>query len=87
MVFLCVHTVLIISQTSLIEADFLHGLHKKNQKKLVRSFNFTFHYVDDFISLNSSRFGDYVVCLYPIVPQIKDTADTDRFASYLDKHF
>jgi hypothetical protein len=25
------------------EADFIHGLLKKNQKKLVRSFNFTFH--------------------------------------------
>jgi hypothetical protein len=35
------------------EADFIHGLLKKNQKKLVRSFNFTFHYVDDFLSLNT----------------------------------
>ena len=69
------------------EADFIHELLKKNQKKLVRSFNFTFHYVDDFLSLNSSRFGDFVDCLYPIVPQIKDTADTDRSVSYLDKHF
>jgi len=69
------------------EADFIHGLLNKNQKKLVRSFNFTFHYVDDFHSLNSSRCGDFVDCLYHIVPRIKDTADTDRSASYLDKHF
>ena len=35
------------------EADFIQGLLKKNQKKLARSFNFTFHYVDDDLSLNN----------------------------------
>ena len=29
------------------EADFIQGLLKKNEKKLVRSFNFTFRYIDD----------------------------------------
>ena len=29
------------------EADFIQGLLKKNEKKLVRSFNFTFRYTDD----------------------------------------
>ena len=35
------------------EADFIKGLLKKNEKKLTRSFNFTFRY-------NNSRFGDFV---------------------------
>ena len=35
------------------EADFIKGLLKKNEKKLARSFNFTFRY-------NNSRFGDFV---------------------------
>ena len=29
------------------EADFIPGLLKKNEKKLTRSFNFTFRYIDD----------------------------------------
>ena len=33
------------------EADFIQGLLKKNEKKLARSFNFTFRYIDDILSL------------------------------------
>jgi hypothetical protein len=29
------------------EADFIQGLVKKNEKKLARYFNVTFHYIDD----------------------------------------
>ena len=60
------------------------GLLKKNEKKLARSFYFTFHYIDDVISLNKSRFGDFVDRIYPIEPEIKDTTDTYRYASYLE---
>ena len=31
-----------------------------------------------------SRFGDFVDHIYPIVLELKDTIDTDRYASYLD---
>ena len=41
------------------EADFIQGLLKKNEKKLSRSLNFTFCYIDDVLSLNNSRFGDF----------------------------
>jgi hypothetical protein len=41
------------------EADFIQRLLKK-QKKLARYFSFTFHYIDDVLSLNKSRFGDFV---------------------------
>ena len=67
-------------------ADFIQGLHKKNEKKLARSFNFTFLYIDDVLSLYNSRFGDFVVRIYPIELEIKDTPYTDRSASYLDIH-
>jgi hypothetical protein len=66
------------------EADFIQGLLKKNEKKLARSFYFTFRYVDDVLSLNNSRFGDFVDRIYPIELEIKDTTDTDRSASYLE---
>jgi hypothetical protein len=48
------------------EADFIQGLLKKIEKKLARSFYFTFRYIDDVLSLNNSRFGDFVDRIYPI---------------------
>jgi hypothetical protein len=66
------------------EADFIQRLLKKNEKKLVRSFNFTFRYIDDVLSLNNFSFGDFVDRIYPIELEINDTKDTDRSASYLD---
>jgi hypothetical protein len=57
---------------------------KKNEKKLARSFNFTFRYIDDVLSRTSSRFCDFVDHIYTIKLKIKDTANTDRCASYLD---
>jgi hypothetical protein len=52
------------------EADFIQGLLKKHEKNLARSFNFTFHYIDDVLSLNNSRFGDFVIRINPIELEI-----------------
>ena len=68
------------------EADFIQGLLKNNEKSLARSFNFTFRYIDDVLSLNNSKFGDYVDRIYPSELEIKDTTETARSASYLDLH-
>jgi hypothetical protein len=68
------------------EADFIQGLLKKNEKKLARSFNFTFRYIYDVLSLYNSRFGDFADHIYPIELERKDATDTDRSASYLDLH-
>ena len=64
------------------KADFI----QKNEKKLARSFNFTFRYIDHVLSLNNYRFGDFVDRIYPIELEIKDITYTDRSASYLDLH-
>jgi hypothetical protein len=48
------------------EADFIQELLKKNEKKLARSFNFMFCYIDDVLSLNNFRFGNFVDRIYPI---------------------
>jgi hypothetical protein len=68
------------------EADVIQGFLKKNEKNLVRSFNFTFHYIDVVLPLTNSKLGDFVDSIYPIDLEIKDTTDTDRSASYLDLH-
>jgi hypothetical protein len=56
------------------------------EKKLARSFNFTFRYINDVLSLNNSRFGYFIDRIYPIELEIKDTTYTNRSASYLDLH-
>ena len=68
------------------EAHFIQELLKKSEKKLDRCFNFTFRYIDDVLSLNNSRFGNFVDRIYSIEIEIKDTSDTNRSASYLDLH-
>jgi hypothetical protein len=71
------------------EADFIQELLKKNERKLARSFNFTFRSIDEVLSLNSSRFGDLIDHIYPIELEIKDTTYTYKsasswFSSFLD---
>jgi hypothetical protein len=68
------------------EADFIPRLLKKIEMKLARSFNFTFRYIDDVLSLNNSRFGDFVDHIYSIELEIKDATYTNRSASYPDLH-
>ena len=46
------------------EVDFIHGILKKNEKKPARSFIFMFHYIDNGISLNNSKFR-YVLYIDP----------------------
>ena len=45
-----------------------------------------FHHIDDALSLNNSKCGDFVDRLYPIELEIKDVTDTDRSGSYRDIH-
>ena len=58
--------------------DFIQGLLTKNEKKLTRSFHFTFRYIDDVLSINNYRFGNFVDRICPIVVEIKDVTDTDK---------
>jgi hypothetical protein len=53
------------------------------KQKLVRSFNFTFRYIDDVISLKHSKLGDRFV---PIKLIIMETTYASMSASYLDLH-
>ena len=55
-----------------------------NTKKANRSFNFTFCFIDDVLSLNNSKLDDYVDLISPIELEIKHSTDTARSASYLD---
>jgi hypothetical protein len=41
-------------------------------------------YIDDVLSLNNSRFRDYLHRIYPSELEVKDTTDAQKSASYLD---
>ena len=62
------------------------GFSRKRGNKLARSFNFTFGYIDDVLSLNNSRLGDFFDRIYPIGLEEKYPTDTNRSTSYLDLH-
>ena len=46
------------------------GASQENKKKLALSFNFTFHYIDDVLSMNNFKFGDFVDRIYPVELEI-----------------
>ena len=67
------------------EAEFIQNLLKdKTKKHLAKSFNFTFRYIDDVLSLNNHHFSECLHLIYPHELEIKDTKETRRSASYLD---
>ena len=48
--------------------------------------DFTYHCIDDVLSLNNANFGEYVDRIYPIEHEIKHTTGPARSVSYLDVH-
>ena len=66
------------------EAEFIQTLTKSGKRHLAKSFHFTYRYIDDVLSINNPKFGDYIDYIYPVELEIKDTTDTDHQASYLD---
>ena len=68
------------------EADVLQGLLKNKERKWAQTFNSSFRYIDYVLSLNNSRFGDYLHRIYPNELEVKDTTDTQKYASYLNLH-
>jgi len=68
------------------ETDFLLRVLKNKDKKLTQAFNSIFRYIDDALSLNNSRFGDDLHCIYPNELEVKHTTHTQKYASYLYLH-
>ena len=66
------------------ESEFIQTMQKSGAKNRCTSFNFTFRYIDDVLSLNNPKFGDYIDVIYPKELEIKDTTDSANFSNYLD---
>jgi hypothetical protein len=53
------------------------------QEKLVyRAFNFTYRYIDDVLSINNSRFAEFLPLKYPPELEIKEITDAASSASF-----
>ena len=66
------------------EAEFIQKLLTNKQKKLAASFNFTFRYIDDVLSMNNDAFHHHLHDIYPPELEIKETTESLTSASYLD---
>ena len=63
------------------ESVFIQQLHDLEQKKQCHSFNLTFRYIDDVLSINHSKLSEYLDVIYPSELQIKDTSDSPHFGA------
>ena len=61
------------------ESVFLQKLVKDKKIHETRAFNFTYRYIDDVLSINYSRFAEFLPLIYP-----PETTDTASSASFLD---
>ena len=64
-------------------ADFLQGLLKNKDRKFTQIFNFSFPYID-VLSLNNSRYAEYLHHNYPNGLEVEDTTDNQKSVYYLD---
>jgi hypothetical protein len=66
------------------ESEFLQKLVKDKKIHETRAFNFTYRYIDDVLSINNSRFAEFLPLIYPPELEVNKTTDTASSASFLD---
>jgi hypothetical protein len=49
-----------------------------------RAFNFTYRYIDDVLSINNSRFAEFLPLIYPPELEVQETTYIASSASFLD---
>ena len=58
------------------ESEFLQKLVKDKKIHEARAFNSTYMYIDDVLSINNSRFAEFLPLIYPPELEVKETTDT-----------
>ena len=69
------------------ESEFLDKMIRGGHRKLARSFNLCYRYIDDLIVFNNKKFGDYVKEIYPSQLTVEKANTFDDLANYLDLTF
>jgi hypothetical protein len=57
----------------------LQKLVKDKKIHETRAFNFTYRYIDDVLSINNSRFAEFLPLIYPPELEVKETTGTALF--------
>ena len=68
------------------ETEFLQSLVHNMKIKEAESFNLTYRYIDDVLSINNPSFAAWIPSIYPPELEIKETTDTTCSTSFLDLH-
>ena len=66
------------------KSEFLQKLVKGKKIHEARNFNFTYRYIDDVLSINYSRFSEFLPLIHPPELEVKETTGTASSASFLD---
>ena len=69
------------------ESEFFGNMIRGGHRKLARSFNLCYRYIDDLIVFNNKKFGDYVKEIYPSQLTVEKANTSDDLANYLDLTF
>jgi hypothetical protein len=66
------------------ESEILQKLVKDKKIHEARAYNFSYRYIDDVLSINNSRFAEFLPLIYPPELEAKETTDTASSAFFLD---
>jgi hypothetical protein len=66
------------------ESEILQKLFKDKRIHEAGAFNLPYRYIDDVLSINNSRFAEFLPLIYPPELEVKETTDTASSASLLD---
>ena len=69
------------------ENEFLDNMIKSGHRRLARSFNLCYRYIDDLIVFNNKTFLDYLKDIYLSQLTVEKTNKSDHLADYLDLTF
>ena len=69
------------------ENEFLDNMIRSGHRRLARSFNLCYRYIDDLIVFNNKKFLDYVKEIYPSQLTVEKANKSDHLADYLDLTF
>ena len=69
------------------ESDLLDNMIRSGRRKLDRSFNLCFRYIDDLIVFNNEKFWEYVKDICPSQLNVERANQSDNLASYFDLTF
>ena len=69
------------------ENEFLDNMIRSGHRRLARSFNLCYRYMDDLIVFNNKKCLDYLKEIYPLQLTVEKANKSDHLADYLDLTF